>query len=46
MKQEVKIKLDITQIYCQELGLIYINYDRDSVPIAVNKIMNFDSIEC
>ena len=31
MKREVKIKLEVKQIYCQEMGLIYIAYDRQSV---------------
>jgi hypothetical protein len=42
MKREVKIKLEVKQIYCQEMALIYIAYDRDSVRIIVNKIMNFE----
>jgi hypothetical protein len=40
MKWEIKIKLDVKQIYCQEMGLIYITRDRKSVLIVVDKIMN------
>lgn len=42
MKRDVKIKLDVKQIYCQEMGLIFIAYDKDSVRIVVNKIMYFE----
>lgn len=42
MKREVKIKLEIKQIYCQERGLICIARDSESVRIVVNTIMNFE----
>jgi hypothetical protein len=40
MKREIKIKLNIEQIYCQEMGLIYITQDRKIMRIFVDKIMN------
>jgi hypothetical protein len=42
MKWEVKIKLDAKQIYCQEMGWIFVAYNKDSARIVVNKIMNFE----
>jgi hypothetical protein len=38
MKGEVKIKPHAKQIYCQEMGLIYVAHDRESGRIDVNKI--------
>jgi hypothetical protein len=41
MKLEVKIKQDVKKILPGN-WLYYIAYDRGSVPIDVNKVMNFE----